>query len=86
MDSWRDIRPPPILRRPTAAPSNRRSRTRGRFAPVCEPRRVRIYIVDLRNGLYILRYHGPHAAEVADVRFLDGNSNSGDAARLEAGG
>jgi hypothetical protein len=45
-----------------------------------------IYAVDLRNGLYILRYRGPHAAEVAGVGFLDGNSNSGDAARMEAGG
>jgi hypothetical protein len=42
-----------------------------------------IYVVDLRNGLYILRYHGPHEAEVSGTRFLDGNSNSGDAARLE---
>jgi hypothetical protein len=35
-----------------------------------------IYAVDLRNGLYILRYHGPHEEEVAGAHFLDGNSNS----------
>jgi hypothetical protein len=42
-----------------------------------------IYVVDLRNGLYVLRYKGPHADEVSRVRFLDGNSNSGDQPRLE---
>ncbi len=39
-----------------------------------------IYAVDIRNGLYILRYHGPFEQEVAETGFLDGNSNSGDAA------
>ena len=38
-----------------------------------------IYVVDLRNGLYVLQYRGPHAAEVDGIRFLDGNSNQGDA-------
>jgi hypothetical protein len=38
-----------------------------------------IYVVDLRNGLYVLAYDGPHEAEVDGVRFLDGNSNQGDA-------
>ena len=38
-----------------------------------------IYVVDLRNGLYVLQYRGPHAAEVDRIRFLDGNSNQGDA-------
>ena len=42
-----------------------------------------IYVVDIRNGLYILRYRGPFQREVARTRFLDGNSNSGDALRLE---
>ncbi|HWC31592.1 MAG TPA: hypothetical protein VG709_00520 [Actinomycetota bacterium] len=42
-----------------------------------------IYAVDVRNGLYILRYTGPRAAEVAEIRFLEGNSNLGDALRLE---
>jgi hypothetical protein len=41
-----------------------------------------IYVIDIRNGLYILRYTGPRAAEVADVSFLEGNSNLGDAGRL----
>jgi hypothetical protein len=45
-----------------------------------------IYVVDIRNGLYVLRYTGPHAAEVADTGFLEGNSNLGDAVRLESGG
>ena len=42
-----------------------------------------IYVVDVRNGLYILRYKGPHEDEVSRVRFLDGNSNTGDIQRLE---
>jgi LVIVD repeat len=42
-----------------------------------------IYAVDIRNGLYILRYHGPFERQVARIGFLDGNSNSGDATRLE---
>ncbi|MDQ3741961.1 MAG: hypothetical protein M3389_13565, partial [Actinomycetota bacterium] len=43
-----------------------------------------IYTVDLRNGLYILRYRGPHAEEVSTTKFLDGNSNSGDLGRFDA--
>ncbi|MGH2725143.1 MAG: LVIVD repeat-containing protein [Actinomycetota bacterium] len=42
-----------------------------------------IYLVDLRNGLYILRYTGPRARQVARIGFLEGNSNVGDAVRLE---
>jgi hypothetical protein len=42
-----------------------------------------IYVIDLRNGLYILRYTGPRAREVARLSFLEGNSNLGDAARLD---
>ena len=42
-----------------------------------------IYAIDIRNGLYILRYQGPFEREVARIGFLDGNSNSGDALRLE---
>lgn len=42
-----------------------------------------IYVVDIRNGLYTLRYEGPFEREVARIDFLDGNSNSGDALRLE---
>jgi hypothetical protein len=42
-----------------------------------------IYLIDLRNGLYIVRYTGPGAAFVDQIDFLEGNSNLGDAARLE---
>src|SRR4051794_22647440 len=34
-----------------------------------------IYTVDLRNGLYILKYHGPYEGEVNTIKFLEGNSN-----------
>jgi len=34
-----------------------------------------IYVSDSRNGLYILRYNGPHADEVDAITFLEGNSN-----------
>ena len=44
-----------------------------------------IYFIDVANGLYIVRYTGPHADEAAAVSFLEGNSSLGDAARLEAG-
>jgi len=36
-----------------------------------------IYVVDIRNGLYVYAYRGPHAKEVATTRFLEGNSNLG---------
>ncbi len=38
-----------------------------------------IYIVDVRNGLYILEYDGEHSDEVAGTTFLEGNSNLGHA-------
>ncbi len=41
-----------------------------------------IYVMDIRNGLYILRYTGPHWQEAAGIHFLEGNSNLGDALRL----
>lgn len=41
-----------------------------------------IYVVDVRNGLYILRYKGPFDEEVASTEFLEGNSNLGDALTL----
>jgi hypothetical protein len=44
-----------------------------------------IYVVDIRNGLFIYRYRGPHHGEVDHIKFLEGNSNLGDAARLAAG-
>jgi hypothetical protein len=42
-----------------------------------------IYLVDVRNGLYILRYRGPCQEELDGVGFLEGNSNLGDALRFE---
>ena len=41
-----------------------------------------IYAIDIRNGLYILKYTGPHASEVAGINFLESNSNLGDAVQL----
>jgi hypothetical protein len=45
-----------------------------------------IYAVDVRNGLFVLRYTGPHALDVARIRFLEGNSDLGDAIRLNKSG
>lgn len=42
-----------------------------------------VYVVDVRNGLYILRYTGPRADEVSGLSFLEGNSNLGDAVRID---
>jgi hypothetical protein len=33
-----------------------------------------IYVVDIRNGLYVLRYRGPYATELACYSLLEGNS------------
>src|SRR5262249_45078425 len=41
-----------------------------------------IYVVDIRNGPYILRYTGTAASDVEAITFLEGNSNLGDAVRL----
>jgi hypothetical protein len=41
-----------------------------------------IYVIDIRNGLYILRYTGVHHSEVDAITFLEGNSNLGDAVAL----
>jgi hypothetical protein len=41
-----------------------------------------IYVVDIRNGLYVFRYTGSHAKEIERITFLEGNSNLGDALRL----
>jgi hypothetical protein len=41
-----------------------------------------IYVTDIRNGLYILRYTGAERRAVDRIGFLEGNSNLGDAARL----
>jgi hypothetical protein len=45
-----------------------------------------IYVNDIRNGLYVLRYTGPFADEVAGLSFLEGNSNLGEAGRINSGG
>jgi len=37
-----------------------------------------IYVVDIRNGLYVLKYRGPNEGEVASTGFLEGNSNLSD--------
>ncbi len=42
-----------------------------------------IYVVDLRNGLYVLRYRGAYEREVRRIDFLEGNSNQGDALCFE---
>ncbi len=42
-----------------------------------------VFVVDVRNGLYILRYTGPHAADVTEIKFLEGNSNLGGAVELD---
>ena len=42
-----------------------------------------IYVIDVRNGLYILKYTGPHANEVRETEFLEGNSNLGSALDLD---
>jgi hypothetical protein len=34
-----------------------------------------IYVTDIRNGLYVLRYDGPYASEIAAEAFAEGNSN-----------
>jgi hypothetical protein len=34
-----------------------------------------IYVIDLRNGLYILKYSGPHRDEIDGLNFYEGNSN-----------
>ena len=44
-----------------------------------------IYVVDIRNGLFILRYKGPFESEVSNVDFLEGSSNLGDAMELWRG-
>jgi hypothetical protein len=41
-----------------------------------------IYVIDIRNGLYVLRYTGPQADVVAGIHYYEGNSNRGDAMRL----
>jgi LVIVD repeat len=42
-----------------------------------------IYVVDLRNGLYILEYRGKLINQIRSLDFLEGNSNQGDAPALD---
>jgi LVIVD repeat len=42
-----------------------------------------IYVTDIRNGFYVLRYKGAFSREVARIDFLEGNSNQGDALCFE---
>ena len=42
-----------------------------------------IYFVDVRNGLYVMRYKGPFETEISKTKFIEGNSNLGDALRFE---
>ncbi len=42
-----------------------------------------IYVLDVRNGLYVLEYTGPRRGPVSRIEFLEGNSNLGDALELE---
>jgi hypothetical protein len=42
-----------------------------------------IYVIDLRNGLYVLDYNGRFEREVERIGFLEGNSNQGDALCFE---
>jgi hypothetical protein len=42
-----------------------------------------IYVIDLRNGLYVLRYSGAFEREVRRIGFLEGNSNQGNALCFE---
>jgi len=41
-----------------------------------------IYVVDIRNGLYILDYRGAHRGDVKKIDFYEGNSNLGDSEEL----
>lgn len=34
-----------------------------------------IYVADVNEGLYVLRYHGPHETELGQIAFDEGNSN-----------
>ena len=38
-----------------------------------------VYVVDLRNGFYVLKYKGRYEDEVGEIKFLEGNSNLGNA-------
>lgn len=42
-----------------------------------------VYVVDVRNGLYVLKYKGRRSSEVDKIQFLEGNSNLADALKLD---
>jgi len=42
-----------------------------------------ICIIDIRNGVYILKYTDPQANQVRGTEFLAGNSNLGSAIELD---
>ncbi|HEU4450118.1 MAG TPA: hypothetical protein VFR63_09105 [Gaiellaceae bacterium] len=42
-----------------------------------------VYVVDLRNGLYVLDYRGAFNQQIRRLDFLEGNSNQGDLPALE---
>jgi hypothetical protein len=44
-----------------------------------------VYVVDVRNGLFVLSYDGPLADELSVVGFLEGNSNIGSIVETPAG-
>ncbi len=44
-----------------------------------------VYVVDVRNGLFVLSYEGPLADELSGVGFLEGNSNIGSIVETPAG-
>ncbi len=41
-----------------------------------------IYVVDIRNGFYVLKYTGRHQGTVFGTKFMEGNSNLGEIANL----
>ena len=41
-----------------------------------------VYVVDINQGLLVLRYSGPHQDEVAGAALIEGNSNAGAAVAL----
>lgn len=42
-----------------------------------------IYVVDIRNGLYALKYTGPYQDEIDNTKFLESNSKLGNAVSFE---
>ena len=77
------VRPRAAPARPHRGPDALQRPRQGRHVELPDHQgRARSTSIDVRNGLYILRYRGPHQRQVARAKFLDGNSNSGDAVKL----